>query len=524
MVNLLTLFAGFGMLYIGLRLVGSEMQVLAGGQIRATIAASLRRRLACQGLGMVSGILTQSTGAVTFAAAGLIGARAATLRQAMPLVNWASVGTSALVLAASIDLGLVAFFLIGVTGVAVLLGVDQRRLWRHAILATLGLALLLEGVVLLKTGIAALRTQPAIIETLAFAGGHLPAGIALGLAGGIVLQSSQVATLLALPLIQSGLIGLESVSGIVYGAVLGTGIGRMLVATSMDLATRRLMVAGALARAAGIAALLGLHSAEYYGGIPLLFAAARAACADAGAQVGLIYLLAQVVIAFIGDWRGAQIERWTERLVPEPAATESPDLHPAFLVSGAVSDAATAGALAEAEVSRLVGFMPHYLNDLRDPTERIPGVHPLSQRHQGSMKIIGAVDSFLANARRENPEADDLIQLRARLTQVRALHLELYAFAAGVTGIAPADRPDRLKALVEGLIVVLEVARDALDAGAGADERDLLRSVTEDRGELMERVRTGLLTCAKESDSSAMMDATLHFEKCLWLLRRLTED
>jgi len=523
MANLLTLFAGFGLLFIGLRLVGSEMQVLAGGHIRATIAVSLRRRFASQGFGMMSGMLTQSAGAVTFAAAGFLGARAATLRQAMPLVNWASVGTSALVLAATVDLGLVAFFLIGATGVALLLGVDQRRLWRHAIFATLGLALLLEGVVLLKTGIAVLKGQPAVVETLAYASGHVPAGIVLGLVSGIALQSTQVATLLALPLIQSGLIGLESVAGIIYGAILGTGLGRMLVASSMDLATRRLMLAGTLSRTAGTTFLLALYAAEYHGGVPLLFAGVRAACRDAGIQVGLVYLVAQLAIALIGDWKGGVFEAWTERLLPKPAETEPPDLRPAFLVSGAVSDAATAGALAAAEISRLVGFLPHYLNDLRDPTERIPGIPPLAPRHQGSMAIVGEVDSFLADARRESPEADELIQLRTKLTQVRALHLELHAFAAGVAGISPADRPDRLNALVEGLLAVLDVARHALAADAGADDRELLRSVTEDRGTLMERVRTALLTCAKERDAAALMDATLHFEKCLWLLRRLAE-
>ncbi|MEI6464292.1 MAG: hypothetical protein WCQ89_06180 [Verrucomicrobiota bacterium] len=523
MANFFTLFAGFGMLFTGLRLVGSEMQILAGGRIRAIIAVSLQRRLAAQALGLLSGILTQSAGAVTFAAAGLVGARAATLRQALPLINWASVGTSALVLAASVNLRLVAFFLIGAAGFALLAGIDQRRLWRHVIFAVLGLALLLDGVDLLKAGIATLKEQSALVETLSYAGIHIPAGIALGVISGVALQSTQVATLLALPLAQSGLLSLEGVVGMIYGASLGTGIGRMIVASSMDLATRRLTLAGALGRAAGTTVLLATFAAEHVGGIPLVLAAVRATSSEVGMQTGLVYLVSQLVIALVSDWRGATVARWVEQVLPEPEESEPASVRPAFLVAGARSDAATAGALAAAEISRLVGFLPHYLNDLRDATERLPEALPLAERHRGSMAIVTAVDAFLTDARRESPEDEELIRLRIQLTTVRALHVELHAFASGVSSIAVADRPARLNALIEGLLAVLDVAITVLAAGAGPDEHDVLRRVTEDRGILMERVRAALVGCAKEPDAAALLDSTLHFEKCLWLLRRLPE-
>ena len=72
---------------------------------------------------------------------------------------------------------------------------------------------------------------------------------------------------------------------------------------------------------------------------------------------------------------------------------------------------------------------------------------------------------------------------------------------------------------------VLGVAAEALGPRATEEDRRNLRAITAERGALMEQVRQSLLDPeGRKVSAERLVDATLQFEKCLWLLRRLAED
>ena len=528
MQDWITGFAGLGLLFIGLRMVGAEVQQLAGGRVREGIAASLNRRGAPQGVGLLAGAFTQSAGAVTFAAAGLISAGAATLRQTLPLLPWSSVGTSLLVLAAAIDLRLMAFLLFGSVGLALLLRVDRYAGLRPGLFALLGLALLLFGVGLLKSAISGLRADPAVGALVVGATGSFGLAFLLGLASGSLLQSAQVATVLLLPLVQAGLLGLAPVAAVIYGASLGTGLGRYLLAGAIDLPGRRLTLAGLVVRAAGTVVLVGLHGLEGYVGIPLLQAWVTAAAANPALQVGLLYLGSQVLIALVGEVAGAGIAARVERWLPDPAAAEPPELRPAHVPRGEVRDPAGARLLCQLEYARLATFLPHYLDEVLAPEDRSPGAFGLARRHAGSTAILGALEHCLSAVLRAEPAAADLealVRLRTRIALLRALQASLHAFAQDVAALPVGERPARVERLVHGLHAVLGVAGEALGPRSTDEDRQTLRKITGERGALMEQVRQSLLEQGGQAGHpERLVDATLHFEKCLWLLRRLSDD
>ena len=528
MQDWITGFAGMGLLFIGLRMVGAEVQQLAGGRVRAWIAATLPRAAAPQLVGIISGACSQSAGAVTFAAAGLVAAGAATLGQALPLLPWSSVGTSLLVLAAAVDLRLMAFVLFGAVGCALLLRVDRRSRLRPALYALLGLGLLLFGVGLLKSAMAGLKADPRLGAVLVVAGGSFSLAFILGVLSGGFLQSAQVATVLLLPLVQAGLLGLPPVAAVIYGASLGTGFGRLLVAGSMDLATRRLTFAGALVRGVGTLFLLLLLLAESHGGLPLLLAWVQATGVDLSLQVGLLYLVSQVTIALAGEVVGGALAARTIRWLPDPAAKEPAALRPAHVPSGEVRDPAGAQLLCQLEWSRLAGFLPQYLDDLLSPEERSAEAFGLARRHAGSTTILAALEACLAGALRAEPAAADLealVRLRTRVSLMRALQGALHDFAQDVGALPATERPARVDRLVHGLHAVLGVAAEALGPRATEEDRRNLRAITAERGALMEQVRQSLLDPeGRKVSAERLVDATLQFEKCLWLLRRLAED
>ena len=528
MQNWITAFAGMGLLFTGLRMVGGEVQQLASGRVRAWIAATLDRPVMPQMVGMLSGAFTQSAGAVTFAAAGLVSAGAATLGQAMPLLPWSSVGTSLLVLAAAIDLRLMAFLLFGLVGCALLLQADRRAGLRPALYALLGLALILFGVGLLKTAVGGLKADPRVAAALVMAGGSFALAFGLGVISGGLLQSAQVATVLLLPLVQAGLLGLAPVAAVIYGASLGTGLGRLAVAGSMDLSTRRLVVAGAGVRAIGTAVLVALHLIEVQTEWPLLLTVLPALADNLSLQAGLVYLVSQVVIALVGEVAGQGLAARASRWLPDPSGEEPAALRPAHVPNGEVRDAAGALMLCQLESARLAGFLPHYLDEVLAPEERSPEPFGLARRHAGSTVILGALERCLAAALRAEPSAGDLetlVRLRTRLALLRALHASLHSFAQDVAALPAAERPARIERLVQGLHAVLGVAAEALGPRSTEEDRRTLRKISGERGALMEQVRQSLLERGGQAaNTEHLVDATLHFEKCLWLLRRLAED
>ena len=142
--------------------------------------------------------------------------------------------------------------------------------------------------------------------------------------------------------------------------------------------------------------------------------------------------------------------------------------------------------------------------------------------------ILGALERCLAAALRAEPSAGDLetlVRLRTRLALLRALHASLHSFAQDVAALPVAQRPARIERLVQGLHAVLGVAAEALGPRSTEEDRRTLRKISGERGALMEQVRQSLLERGGQAaNTEHLVDATLHFEKCLWLLRRLAED
>ena len=237
-------WAGLGLFFIGMRLIGSHLQQLGGGSLRALLARTLGRPLVPQLAGFVSGALTQSTSAVTFIAAGLVSARTTTVVGALPLLAWANVGTSVLVLLAGLNVKALVYYLLGAVGMAFFAGVEQREKGRHALLALLGLGLLLLGLSLLKGSVADLRANPWVHEFLEFAGSAEVVSLLVGFIIATAVQSSSIVTVLALPLVHENLLGLPQVTLMIYGASIGSGFAVLLLAQGMEGASRQLARCG----------------------------------------------------------------------------------------------------------------------------------------------------------------------------------------------------------------------------------------------------------------------------------------
>lgn len=517
-------WAGLGLFFVGLRLLGSQVQELGGGSLRALIVATLTKPLVPQFAGFLSGALTQSSSAVVFIASGLI-TGGVPLARMVPLLAWANMGTSALVLVASIDLRALAYYVFGAIGLAFLAGLDKRGSLWNVLLALLGLSLLLFGLTELKAGVALLHGNPWATEFFEFAGSEAVVAFLVGFVLAVPVQSSSMITLLALPLVQVGLLGLDQVVLMIYGAGIGSAVGVLLLASGMDDPARQPPMVQGLLRAMVCAVMLALHAIEVGLGVPLVMAGVSALAPSPVAATGLTFLAMQTVLVAIGTLWPDRIARIVQSGAPAAPGIDA-RTRTAYLFDEGVEDPQTALSLAALEQARLVGALAEYLEDLRPPAERPPGYLPLEARHAASTAIANAIGAFLSSTLDAHPGmtgVERLFDARSRLAALQSLQATLHAFATELGSVPPPQRPPLAAHMVEGLHAVLGVAADSAHEDDPAS-RAILATLTEERGALMDEVRKALLGSAAgtadPSDREAMLSATLLFERCLWMLRQ----
>ena len=117
MDTIATLLGGLGLFFLGIRQLAQNMQSIAGPGARRVVAHLTRGRWAASLAGLGLGGLTQSSSAVTIITANMQASGMITVERALPVLAWANLGTTALVLLATLDMRLAAFLLLGISGI-----------------------------------------------------------------------------------------------------------------------------------------------------------------------------------------------------------------------------------------------------------------------------------------------------------------------------------------------------------------------------------------------------------------------
>jgi phosphate:Na+ symporter len=517
-----TAWAGLGLFFVGMRMISVHVRQLGGGSLHAFMVRSLGRPMAPQSAGLLFGALTQSTGAVTFVTSGLVAAGALTMARALPMLSWANVGTSALVLLAAVNIHSMVLLLLGIVGLTFFLGLEQSERYRHVVFALLGLGLLLFGLTMLKGSIAALGNDPWMREFVEFSGSGVAISLVAGFVIAVAVQSSSIVTVLALPLVHEGLLSLDQTVLMIYGASVGSGFAVLLLASGMEGTSRQLSLCQAVLRALTALVLLPLFFVEQGTHLPLVLALLRSVSDDPATQCAVAYLLFQAVLVLTSRVAARWLLGMASKLAPP--SLEEVLMKPHYLFEEATGDPATALALVALEHRRLVSLLPEFLEDLRPEEERSPHAASLTLRAAASEAIAAEMDRFLSATIRANPDMADIDRVfaaRSRLQTLRPLQSALNQFSSELIKVPAAERPPFAAQMVEGLHAILMVAADTA-ADDSADAVEMLLLLTEERSSLMEQVRAELLGGgASIGGRESLLSATLTFERIVWLLHRL---
>jgi len=517
---LVNILGGLGLFFIGIGSVSQSLRQLTGSTFRRLMARAGGHPFAAAAIGTLAGILLQSSNAVTFIIIGLINTKALDAKRGLPIVAWANVGTSALVLLASMNLRLIALFLLATTGLAMHLSREKSR-YRYVLTGLMGLGLLLLGTDLIKFGAKPLQDVEDFRNLIAFGVQSQLLSIILGMILAVFTQSTSTVAVAAIGLTQSGLFGLDQTLLLVYGANIGSGVSTALMAANLSGTGRQLAYFQCLFKTVGSLLLIILFYLETIYQWSLVKAAVANIDNDIGPQIAWAYFLMQLS-GIIGTLPlSNSLLGVCYRL--SPPTTHEELSSPQYLYDQALEDPPTAITLVECEVRDIVARISEML-PYDGATLENNGRQVLLQ---GGLAVLQETRTFLAEMLDYQPDLDIVehnLKLQSQCELIVQLLETTYQIGITLHGLPETGGMTHIRSsVVEGLHVILLTLNDNI-AEDDADTLPLLLLMTEDRTEIMQRLRDSLMREASGSQPAnyqSLLNVTILLERSIWLIRRL---
>lgn len=520
------LLGGIGLFFVGVRFIGNHLRQLSSPGFRRLVARSVARVAPAALLGLLAGVLTQSARAVTFILVSMTAAGLISVRQALPVLAWANVGTSALVLVATVDLRAVVLYLLALVGLAFFLGFDHSVRYRHLVGAALGIALLFLSLQFIRTGAAPLSTIDGVQELLQALAAFPLLLLGVGALLSMLVQSAASVSVVAVAMTQAGLLAMEQTVLILYGAGIGSSVALVFISANLRGTPKQVALLQVAFNVLAIAVVLPLYFVEVWWSVPLMMAAAAQLTGEVAMQAALVFLGVQLVGAGVLTALRGSLLAWMARRAP--ATLEEQLAQPAFIYDRALDDAPSAISLLEREQGRLLSHLEGYLSGVG--SELAGRIH--AEALAGAdRRVSQRVDLFLTalvDRERDRRTLDGLLNLRARQRLLDDLREALLPFDALVRDarvhLGSEGRngfSERLQEAAHFLLTLLhEAAEDSEGDGAALAS---LADLSGDRSATLATLRRRWLQQVSEGDTAGLeplFGATTLFERISWLVSR----
>jgi len=250
-VNLIQVFGGLAILLLGIDMLSTGMEALAGTRIQTWLERMTDHPLKAASFGFVATSVLQSSSLLMVTMIGLINAHLLTLEQAVGVMMGQEIGTTLTGQLVASDIGKYVFVL-PIVGYALYgFGVEKRR--RALGQALLGIGLLFLSLETMKMGIRPLTEQPWTQSWLAAMGQTPLLGLLSNMVLTAVIQSSSATTSLTIALGAAGAITLRGAIAMILGANMGTCVTGLLASLHSRKAARQASVAQIIINLFGVA-------------------------------------------------------------------------------------------------------------------------------------------------------------------------------------------------------------------------------------------------------------------------------
>lgn len=513
MAELAALFlAGLSLFFTGVTGIRSKFQQLSGRRFRQILGKATNRPVAAGLLGVVFGALTQSASAVAFILSGMVSTGLISLRRALPVIAASNVGTTLLVFLAALDMRLAILFLIGITGLMINFRIASR--YEALFEALFAIGLLFLGLGLMKEAFAPLPESAGFRALALFLKDWSWAPFLLGAALRMVIQSSSAVGVIAIALQNSGLFTEFQAAMLICGTGPGVALSAFFLSGTLAGPPRQIVFYQGLINFVSGCAMGAMVFAAHGGG--WVFPD------GSDGHLTAVYFLNMVGCLMIG----LAVLPWIERLLGRlaPPTLEQDLSRPAYLHDGALEVPEAAVDLADKEQQRLYGLALMSLDAIREESKEKYEADEASFR-SASQALRREIADFLREliGRDVTDEvASAILALERRQEHLGALLDTIHNFVDARRGNQFSEKLSALMdRLAESLHLIMTAVRDAWISGDPTDFEYLLK-LTEDRGDMMERVRRTYQAAGEETlgQNSALFYATTLFERLIWLLRQ----
>jgi len=519
---LITIFAGLGLFFTGVRLIGQHLRQMTGRHLRAMVAKAVAGSRSSAAFGLAAGAVMQSVNAVIFLLSTLVSTGVLDTRKALPLIGWANLGTSMIVLLAAVNLHWAVLMVIGLTGLAYHLKLDQSARYRNLLGVLLGVGLLFLGIDFIKTGAYPLKHAEWLQAYVGSSSESIALGFALGVVVTLVAQSSSTITVVAMTVASVGLLDVPHGTAVVLGAGLASGLSAWMLGHNLGGSARQLVVFQFVLKAAGVTTFGLLLAIEQLSGMPLFLAACKTMGLSASTTLAAVYVMLQILCDVVIHPFHHRLEHALAHYFP-PSHEEVLG-KPRFLNESGLAEAETALDLVHCEQHSLLLALPGFVDPLRaDGPQTTYATGLLLSTGTAVATECEHFITALADQHRSRDVLERTIVLRERNDLITSLQETVHGFhVAASTQGQPQAVQDLLHGLTESLHLMLTLLADA-HHNPQSDDLDMLRTLTEDRSDMMDEVRKRLLAMGDHlstAEQQTVFACTTLFERAVWLVRK----
>jgi phosphate:Na+ symporter len=505
--------AGLSLFFTGKTGIAENLRQITGHRFHVLLSRATNHPVRAGLLGVAAGVVTQSTSAVAFVLSGMIASRLVPLQRALVVLACANVGTAALVFVAAVDLHLPILFLVGISGLLIAFKLFAN--WKPGIGSLLSIGIMLFGLDMMKLAFKPLSATDGLVALANFLHRWPDLAFFLGVLMRSFVHSTAACAAITITINHGGMLGEFPAMMSLAGLGPGTAIAAYFLSSNVRGIPRQIAFYQAITNLSGGLLLGALLVVERLSGVPLLLALANTLSASNSGRMAMMYLFLNLAIAALAIGALPWAPAWLARM--SPPTIEEGLSRPQYLQAETLQSPEIAPDLVALEQMRLMLVLAEYLEGARANS-----AYRLKPLHGSAVALGQEITRFLHTLIRvpmASGVAARLISFQRKQELVRALEENVFQFAETLDSHHAEELNSRL---LEALDTILLTACDALKSKDPADV-DLLVSMTDDRGGMMERLRGRYRPkdAQSTSDVAALHYATTLFERNVWLLRQI---
>lgn len=236
--NVLMLLAGLGVFLFAIKILGDNLETVAGTKMRGLFDKISGNRFTGVLTGSAVTTVIQSSSATTVMVVGFVNAGLMTLVQATPIIMGANIGTTITAWLASLSGFSVTAWFASMSCIGAFMMMFKKDIFKKIGAIFIGLGMVFVGLDIMSNSMAFIETLPQVNEIFS----SINNGILLLIIGALftaLIQSSSAATAIFLGMVGTGLLSFEQVMFATLGANIGTCITALLASIGANTNAKR---------------------------------------------------------------------------------------------------------------------------------------------------------------------------------------------------------------------------------------------------------------------------------------------